>query len=334
MDSNFSDRLSRFMPFIIIACALIFYIPAFKGGFIWDDHAHVIFDADLQSISGLWNIWFSKATQQYYPFVYSSFWIEWQIWGDNPAGYHIVNVLIHSANAIVIALILKRLGLRGAWVAALIFALHPVHVESVAWISERKNVLSGLFYLASLLIFLKSEDDDDDTKLYIISLVLFILALFSKTVVSTLPVIFIIIRWMRARPFDRAFIARLIPFFVIGLAMGLLTVWWEATQVGAGGVEWELAFIDRLMLPARIVWFYLVKLFIPLNLTFIYPRWTPDASELWQWIFIFKIVVAFVLLWALQKKITRAPVAALACFVVTLFPALGFIDVFPFATHL
>jgi tetratricopeptide (TPR) repeat protein len=112
--------------------------------------------------------------------------------------------------------------------------------------------------------------------------------------------------------------------------MGLVTVWWEATQVGAGGVEWEMTLVDRLMLPARIVWFYLVKLFIPIKLTFIYPRWTPDASLLWQWVFIFKIVVAFVLLWLFRKRITRAPVAALACFVVTLFPALGFIDVYPF----
>ncbi|MEE9542699.1 MAG: tetratricopeptide repeat protein [Thermodesulfobacteriota bacterium] len=329
-DTDLSDRLTRFMPFVIIACALIFYIPAIKGGFIWDDHAHVLFDADLQSISGLWKIWFTKATQQYYPLVYSSFWIEWQLFGNNPLGYHIVNVLLHSANAIVLALILKRLGLRGAWAAAIIFALHPVNVESVAWISERKNVLSGLFFLASILVFLKSEDEESNIKFYILSFVLFILALFSKTVVSTLPVILIIIRWMRARPFDRSFIIRLVPFFLAGLAMGLVTVWWEATQVGASGVEWSLTITERLMLPARIVWFYLVKLFIPVNLTFIYPRWTPDPSELWQWIFIFKLAVAFVLLWALRLRITRAPVAALACFVVTLFPALGLIDVFPF----
>ena len=330
-DYDLYDHLNRLAPLFIIAATLIFYIPAINGGFIWDDHAHVLFDTDLQSLSGLGKIWFTKATQQYYPLVYSSFWVEWQLWGNNPLGYHIVNVLVHSANAIVLALILKRLGLRGAWAAALIFALHPVHVESVAWISERKNVLSGLFFLASLLVFLKSEDaEESEIKFYILSFVLFVLALFSKTVVSTLPVIFIIIRWMRARPFDRSFILRLVPFFIAGLVMGLVTVWWEATQVGASGVEWELTFADRLMLPARIVWFYLVKLFIPVNLTFIYPRWTPDASLLWQWVFILKIIVAFVLLWVFRKKITRAPVAALACFAVTLFPALGFIDVFPF----
>ena len=334
-DIDLSSRLGRIAPFFIVAATLIFYIPALKGGFIWDDPAHVLFDADLQSLSGLWKIWFTKATQQYYPLVYSSFWIEWQIFADNPLGYHIVNVLLHSANAIVFALILKRLGLRGAWAAALIFALHPVHVESVAWISERKNVLSGLFYLASLLVFLKSEDSEDEdgtstTKLYILSFILFILALFCKTVVSTLPVIFIIIRWMRARPFDRSFILRLVPFFAVGLAMGLVTVWWEATQVGAGGIEWEMSFLQRLMLPARVVWFYLVKLFIPIKLTFIYPRWTPDPALLWQWVFIFKLAVAFVLLFAYRSKISRAPVAALICFVITLFPALGFIDVFPF----
>ena len=332
VQTDLLDRLSLYAPFFIIAATLIFYIPPLMGGFIWDDHAHVIFDADLQGLSGLWKIWFTKATQQYYPLVYSSFWVEWQLWGDNPLGYHIVNVSIHSANAIVFALVLKRLGFRWAWAAALIFALHPVHVESVAWISERKNVLSGLFFLASLLVFLKSEEEADrgSTKLYILSFILFVLALFSKTVVSTLPVIFIIIRWMRARPFDRSFILRLVPFFAVGLIMGLVTVWWEATQVGASGVEWELTLFERLMLPARIVWFYLVKLFIPVNLTFIYPRWTPDPALMWQWVFIFKLLVAFVLLFVYKSRISRAPVAALACFVVTLFPALGFIDVFPF----
>jgi tetratricopeptide (TPR) repeat protein len=334
-DIDLSGRFGRIAPFFIIAATVIFYIPALSGGFIWDDHGHVLFDPQLQNVAGLWKIWFTKAIQQYYPLVYSSFWVEWQLWGDNPLGYHIVNVFLHSLNAIVFALVLRQLGFRGAWAAALIFALHPVHVESVAWISERKNVMSGLFYLASLLVFLKSEETEGETgsadiKLYIFSFVLFVLALFSKTVVSTLPVVFIIIRWMRARPFNRSFILRLVPFFAVGLVMGLVTVWWEATQVGASGVEWGLTFTERLMLPARIVWFYLVKLFIPINLTFIYPRWTPDPALLWQWVFIFKLFVAFILLWAYRSKISRAPVAALACFVVTLFPALGFIDVYPF----
>jgi tetratricopeptide (TPR) repeat protein len=232
-------------------------------------------------------------------------------------------------NAFLLYSVLKHLNVRGALLAGLIFALHPVHVESVAWISERKNVLSGLFYLLSMYAFLKCEDRPGKG-LYFFSLALFILALLCKTVACTLPAGLLIIRWMRGRNIGAAYIASLVPFFALGLAFGLLTVWWEANIVGASGHMWEMGYIERVLLAGRIFWFYIYKLILPFELIFIYPRWQVDLSAFWQWLFPAGAVLAAALLFAFSRRIGRGPVAALAFFLVTLFPALGFIDVYPF----
>jgi hypothetical protein len=127
------------------------YAPSLSSGFIWDDDDYITQNATLRSYEGLRQIWFdSEATPQYYPLVFTSFWVEYHLWGLRPTGYHVVNVALHATNGVLVWLILRRLSVPGAWLAALAFGLHPVHVESVSWISERKNVLSGLFYLAAL----------------------------------------------------------------------------------------------------------------------------------------------------------------------------------------
>jgi tetratricopeptide (TPR) repeat protein len=305
------------------------YIYTLNCGYIWDDERHVLMDRSLWGLSGLWKIWFTREMQQYYPLIYSSFWIEANLWGLSPALSHLVNAALHALNAFLLYAVLKHLNIKWALLAGLIFALHPVHVESVAWISERKNVLSGLFYLLSLYTFLKSEDRPGKG-LYFLSLGLFILALLCKTVACTLPAALLIIRWMRGRDIGPRYIAGLIPFFALGLAFGLLTVWWEANLVGASGRVWEMSYIERGMLAGRVFWFYIYKLLAPFDLIFIYPRWRVDSSAMWQWLFPAGMVLAAALLLALSRRIGRGPIAALAFFLVTLFPALGFIDVYPF----
>lgn len=306
------------------------YIYTLNCGYIWDDERHVLMDSSLWGLAGLWKIWFTREMQQYYPLIYSSFWLESNLWGLSPALSHLINAAFHALNAFLIYAVLKHLNVRGALFAGLIFALHPVHVESVAWISERKNVLSGFFYLLSLYAFLKSEDTPEKKGLYILSLVLFVMALLCKTVACTLPVALIIIRWMRGRDIRPGYIAGLIPFFALGLAFGLLTVWWEANLVGASGQMWELSYIERALLAGRIFWFYLYKLLAPFELIFIYPRWQVDSSAVWQWLPPAGAVLSVALLLALSRWIGRRPFAAMAFFLVTLFPALGFIDVYPF----
>lgn len=335
--TNSFDKIERSTESLSNAKALLLffaltvsaYLYTLYCGYIWDDERHVLMDASLWGLGGLWKIWFSREMQQYYPLVYSSFWVEANLWGLSPALSHIINASIHAVNAFLAYAILKRLGIRGALFAGLIFALHPVHVESVAWISERKNVLSGLFYLLSLYAFLEYEDRAGK-KLYSLSLALFAMALLCKTVASTLPAVFIIIRWMRGREISAGYVARLVPFFALGLAFGLLTIWWEANLVGASGQMWEMGYIERVLLAGRVFWFYLYKLIAPFELIFIYPRWDVDSSVLWQWAPPAATVLAAALLLASSRRIGRGPAAAMAFFLVTVFPALGFINVYPF----
>jgi len=326
-----NSALRQALPWVILILLVtcVAYLPAISNGFIWDDDSYVTRNPLLFTLDGLWQIWFSTETPQYYPMVFSTFWIEQHIWGLNPAGFHATNILLHAANAVLVWIICRRIGLPGALLAALIFAVHPVHVESVSWITERKNILSGLFYLSALLAFLKFEDRKD-FKLYALSILFFVLALFSKTVTSTLPAALLIIRWMRGEKIDRGYVASLLPFFAIGFAMGLVTVWWETNIVGAEGDRWALGYLNRLLLPGRVVFFYIYKLFVPVNLSFVYDRWELDAAALWQWLYPAGLIALFACLWALRARIGRGPIAGLCFFVVTLFPALGFFNVYPF----
>src|ERR1700716_1012235 len=137
---------SWLLGFVLVVCTILVYLPARNGGFIWDDDDYITKNALLTLPDGLWRIWFSlDSPSQYFPLVYTTFRIERGIWGLNPSGYHWVNILLHTANALLLWRLLARLKAPGAWMAAMIFALHPVQVESVAWITERKNVLMGFF---------------------------------------------------------------------------------------------------------------------------------------------------------------------------------------------
>ena len=155
---------------LLICVTFAVYAPVFDTGFIWDDDSYVTKNPTLRSLEGLGQIWFEPtATPQYYPLVFTGFWLEYQLWGLNPLGYHLVNILIHAVSAVLVWRILGSLQVPGAWLAAVIFALHPVHVESVAWITERKNVLSGLFYLLSMggmltYFGLRGSDEDGQKK--------------------------------------------------------------------------------------------------------------------------------------------------------------------------
>lgn len=325
-----AHRGSPWLVFILIAvCVLAAYVPAIRGGFIWDDDFHVLANPHLHDLGGLWRIWFTTESQQYYPLVYSSFWLEYRLWGTDPLGYHMVNVAMHAANAMLVYMVFTRLRLRGALAAALIFALHPVHVESVAWVSERKNVLSGLFYLSSFLFYL-GFDDGRGRKYYGLSLSLYVLALLSKTVTATLPAVLILVRWMRGRETGGRDLLRLVPFFAVGAVMGMMTVAWEVWFVGARGEEFALTVAERLLLPGRAVWFYVSKILFPAELTFIYERWDLDPADPVQWLYGAGLVVLFAALWFSRRRIGRAPLAAAAYFVLTLFPALGFFNVYPF----
>jgi protein O-mannosyl-transferase len=196
-------RNGLLMVLALVVMTLFAYWPAIhEGGFIWDDDDYVTANKTLRDMSGLKDIWFSpKATPQYYPLVHSGFWIEYQLWGLHPTGYHITNVLLHAFAALLLWRLLSSLTVPGAWLAAALFALHPVHVESVAWVTERKNVLSAVFYLGAALVYLKWADTKATggrrPRAYFGALLLFICALLSKTVTASLPAALILVMWWK-----------------------------------------------------------------------------------------------------------------------------------------
>lgn len=353
--------------------ALLVYLPALGGGFIWDDSAHVT-RPELRSLHGLARIWTELgATQQYYPILHSAFWVEYRIWGDAAAAYHGLNVVLHVAAACLLAAVLRRLWTPGpgggralptsavrpaAWMAGFLFLLHPVCVESVAWVAEQKNTLSTVFYLLAALIYLRFAETRARAgagfeeaapvrslraggrtalfaglllrpgMLYGLATLSFVLALLTKTVTASLPAGLLLAIWWKRRRLGRSDVAPLVPWFAMGIAAGLGTAWIEKHDLGAEGAAFALTAADRCILAGRVLWFYFGKLVWPAQLDFIYPRWAVSVKPA---LVVFPLAAAALLaaLWAARGR-RPGTFAAVAFFAGTLFPALGFFNVFPF----
>ncbi len=317
------------IPLILFTAILAAYVPALMGGFVWDDDSYLTANPTLDAADGLRRIWADpSASPQYYPLVFTTFWVERRIFGEHPFGYHLDNVLLHSANAVLLGLLLTRLAVPGAWLAAALFGLHPVCVESVAWITERKNVLSVLFLLLSAIAW-ESFGRTRRWRSYAACLALFVAALLSKSVAAVLPALLLVDAWRRTGRVTRREFLPAVPLFVIGLAAGLSTARLERLRVGAEGPEWDFGLGQRLVIAGRALWFYLGKAVWPSNLTFIYPRWETASLSGAGWLYPASFVLLAAALWAWGRRVGRGPAAALACFAVTLAPTLGFLNVYP-----
>jgi len=322
--------MSRRVPlFLIIVATLVAYIPAWHGGRLWDDDAHVT-SAALQSTEGLWRIWFEVgATQQYYPVLHSTFWLLHRVFGDQTLGYHLLNIVLHGVCAGLFVTVLHRLRVPGALLAGVIFALHPVHVESVAWITELKNTLSGVWYLLAALAYLRF-DTERRWALYAVSFVLFVLALLTKTVTATLPAaLLVVFWWQRGQVRWREDAVPLLPFFTLSVMAGIGTAWVERAYIGASGPAFDFTWIERALIAGRATVFYATTLLWPSNLTFVYPRWEVSQAVWWQYLYPLAVLGVLAWCWSLRGK-TRAPLTVALLFVGTLFPALGFVNVYPF----
>lgn len=314
---------------LLLAATLLAYQPTWNGQPVWDDAAHMTKPA-LRSGAGLASIWTQLgATQQYYPLVHTVFWLEYHLWGESTLGHHLLNILLHFCSALLLVAILRRLRVPGAWLAGGIFALHPVMVESVAWITELKNTLSSVFSLGAALVYLRF-DDERKSKHYVVALLLFLLGLLAKSVIVTLPVALLVaFWWMRGRVSLKRDVIPLVPFVVVGIVSGALTAWVERRFIGAEGGDFNFTLVERCLIAGRAVWFYLYKLLWPANLVFIYPRWHIDSAAAWQYLFPAALLLLAALFWMLRNR-SRAPLAVLLYFVISLSPALGFFNVYPF----
>jgi len=330
------SRTGSSLAFAALAVVLLLaYQPALRGAFVWDDLDFVVDTTWFDAPDGLRQIWLDpSSTSQYYPLTYSSHWLENRVFGRETAGYHLVNVALHGANVLLLWLVLRRLAVPGALFAAALFALHPVHVESVAWISERKNVLSGLFFLAALLAWLRcSAPEAEPVRIrpgwYALCLALYVAALLSKSVTCALPAVILLLLWWKRGRVSATTLRALLPMFVVGIGFALLTVWLERNQVGASGVEFQLSALDRVTIAGRALWFYAGKLVWPEPLIFIYPRWPTATEQPWQLVFPLAFVLVVGVLWWRRARFGRGPLVAVLLFAGILLPALGFFDVYP-----
>ncbi|HZZ27805.1 MAG TPA: tetratricopeptide repeat protein [Pirellulales bacterium] len=323
---------------LLVAMVCVAYLPALRGSDVLDDDVYVTGNSALRSAAGLRRIWFEIGSMpDYYTLVYSSFWVEYHLWGLSPLGYHAMNIALHALCAVLLWRLLVRLRVPGGWLAAAIFAVHPVCVESVAWITERKNTLSMFFALASMLCYLRfapieASSNGTPTKTarrwqYAAALLLFALALLSKTQVVALPAVLLVIYWWKQGSIGWRTIKPLTPFFALGLALAAVTLWIETAYNGAGSADWAPALGKRFIIAGRAVWFYAGKLFWPQPLAFIYPRWTVDSASLWQWMLPLAVLLVTAALWLARRKIGRGPLAGTLIFVGLLFPVLGVFNV-------
>lgn len=337
---------------MIVALAAVAYLPVItRGGFIWDDPQYVLNNPTLRSPAGLVQMWTEPTSlPQWYPLTHTTFWIEYLWWGPRPTGYHVTNVLLHAASAILLWRLLVILEVPGAWLAGAIFAVHPVCVESVAWVTERKNVLSMLFYLLALRAYLvrvarvtESTPKPDlqvrvapraiDWRGYALALFLFVCALLSKSVTATLPAAILLIIWWKRNRITPRDVALALPSFALGISMSIVTSILEHAHVGADPSkihELNFSIAQRLFIAGRAVWFYAGKLFWPANLVFIYPRWpSVEQAEPWLWQFPLSAIALIVALFMLRQRLGRGPVTAVLFLCGTLVPALGFVSVYP-----
>lgn len=314
---------------LVFAAVLVAYWPALRGAPVWDDVNHLT-RPELRSVAGLGRIWFELgATQQYYPLLHSAFWLEHRLWGDAVLGYHLVNVLLHAGAACLFAAILRRLAVPGAGLAALVFALHPVGVESVAWISEQKNTLSLCWGLVAALVYLRFAEERR-RGLYLLATGLFVCALLTKSVTAVVPGALLVILWWRQGRLDwRRDIGPLLPWLALGATAGLFTAWVERTMIGAQGGVYELGLLERFLLAGRVPWFYLGKLVWPAELMFIYPRWTISAADWHAWLAPAATLSLLAALWWRRGR-QRGLLAVALLFGGMLFPVLGFLNVYPF----
>jgi len=324
---------------VFVSLGIISHWPALYGGFIWDDDAHVTRKA-IQSLSGLLAIWTKLgSTQQYYPLLHSLFWVQHFIWSDSSFAYHLTNISLHAFACLLLVLVLKKLSIPGAWLAGLVFTLHPIYVESIAWISEEKNTISAIFYFSSAFYYLHFEEKKVK-KYYIIATVFFVLALLTKTVTATLPsALLLLIWWKNGELLWKRDIKPLRIWFGASIVAGIFTSWVESNLVGAQGTEYIMPSYERILLSGRIICFYISKIILPTHLVFIYERWTISRLNPISYAYLaVAIGLLVVCIWlyllksksAEQARSLRTPLASYLYFCGTLLPVLGFFNIYPF----
>ncbi len=334
----------------IVLLTILVYFPALRGGFIWDDDLHLTNNPLIKSSAGFYQFW-SAIEKQVWPVSNASLWLEWRLWGMNPTGYHVTNLILHIVETLLIWAILRKLSIPGAFLAAMIFAVHPVNVESVAWIAQRKNLLAMLFFLLAILCYLKGDSPSPlpqsrlsplmADRWYWLSFSMFVLGMFGKGSVVVLPVLLLGIIWWRrmgtvpifasakmglSPSVSRRDLLRIAPFFLVAVILTGVNLRFQ-TYIIDGEIRYA-SFIQRLLGAGGVVWFYLYKALLPLNLVFVYPEWHIEAGNLLWWLPLVAAVVVTMVLWRYRAGWSRPFLFAWGYFCVALVPVMGFANVY------
>jgi Flp pilus assembly protein TadD len=315
---------------VIVLVTMAVYSPAMRGGFIWDDDDHLTNNPVMTASDGLYRIWSSLAASRYYPLTLTSFWVQRRLWGLNPLPYHVVNIALHGANAALVFVLLRRLGVSGAWVAAVLWALHPVCVESVAWVTELKNTQSALLFFLALLCYLRFEEQPGWGR-YALALICAVGAMLSKPSTVVLPAVLLLMIWWERGRWRRSDWLRVGPLFVFSLGMSVLTVVEQHGHITRSGREAMLSGLERLQLVGKVVWFYLGKVVWPVDLMFIYPRWPLDVGSWLGWVPLVGAVAVGVVMWRVRERLwVRGCLFGMGYFVLMLVPVSGLFGIYFF----
>ena len=317
---------------LLVLAVLLVYQPVWYAGYIWDDDAVVTNNPVIIGPLGLKEIWTTSAAD-ICPLTLTTFWLEHQLWGATALPYHLVNVFLHAACAVLLWRVLRALCIPGAFIGAAMWALHPVQVESVAWISEMKNTESGLFYLLAILFFLRDIRVPNGTINYALTLVFAGLAMASKSSTVILPVIFCLCAWWLEGRWNWRSVIKTAPIFLMSIAAGIVSMWTQQIQ-GASDALWLRSLPERLAGAGDGVWFYLGKLLWPYPLLTLYPRWHFDLGDLFSYFPLLAVFGVLALLWCFRNSWARPWLFAFAYFVVALLPVLGLLNnyIFRYAT--
>ena len=326
----------------LLVLALAAYWPLIHAGYIWDDYGYIVQNPSLRHVRGLWSIWFVPSTSiQYYPLVYTLFWIEYHLWGTNPVGFHLLNIVLQAMDGVLLWMVLRQVRLPGAWLAAALFTVHPVQVETVGWAVEQKNLTSAALAFGAVLMYLRafplavgnSKIAVDDSRAaakwgwwYAGATALYVAALLGKTDVCTLPALLLVLAWWRRGRIGWRDIAPTLLWFGFGLALAAMTIHVEHHQAGAKGPAFAFSLAQRTIMAGHAIWFYLGKLAWPHPLLEVYWRWNPAAMRGWQWLWPLSALGVIVILFILRGKIGRGPLTASLFFGIAASPVLGFIS--------
>ena len=308
---------------LLVALVILAYQSVWSAGFIWDDDTMLTANPCIVGPLGLKEIWTTQAAD-ICPFTLTTLWAEHAMFGLSPLPYHLVNVLLHGGCAVLLWRVLRAQAIPGAWLGAALWALHPVQVESVAWIAEMKNTESGFFYLLSILFFVRGLKERKGW-IYMACFLFAALAMASKTSTLVLPGVLLLCAWWREDFWRWRLLAQLVPITLLSCLAGALSLWTQSVR-GAADPLWARSWPERLATAGDAVWFYLGKLLCPYPLIVVYPRWRIDDANPLSYLPLLGCLVVTITLWITRGFWARPHWFAWAYFLLALLPVLGLLN--------